>query len=450
MSPTFGLPNVSSSSFLLFWIGVLVSAVTAQDEAPQITGGLAEYVEGTKISLRELRLRPHAENSERSNRLFPSFPERLPGDGVPIFLRMNSEAISRLQSLRQIQKNEYETKGLEQLNADEIMALSCINRSEMRRFVYSQRAGWNYPIHEEPWMTILLPDAQESRSYARAMTAIGRASILRHQLDAAEEWIRFIIGMSYHVRETPFLINQLVACAEMNMALDTIEELVQHPKADNYYWDLTSIPRPFIHVNEAAQYEAVMWDHTVPELVQMDQFTTEAQWQDLAEKVFTNLAMLSDGKIAGWGTPGLENEWKEWVTLSRERLYRVAPELVGKMKAMSDTEIGLRYWWKREQAKQKISLAFSLEAPFANPRAESLARDYWESTKDESILREGLGFYWPLRFVPFYEVEQRICMLRVVESIRDWSANHEGQLPKSLDELDLPAPLDVVVNQPFE
>ena len=39
-------------------------------------------------------------------------------------------------------------------------------------------------------------------------------------------------------------------------------------------------------------------------------------------------------------------------------------------------------------------------------------------------------------------------VLQVLEkAIRDWSAKNNGKLPKSLQELDLPAPLDCIVNK---
>ena len=46
-------------------------------------------------------------------------------------------------------------------------------------------------------------------------------------------------------------------------------------------------------------------------------------------------------------------------------------------------------------------------------------------------------------------LQQHIDLIRTIESIRDWSAKNGGKLPKTLQELDLPAPVDCVVNKPF-
>jgi hypothetical protein len=50
----------------------------------------------------------------------------------------------------------------------------------------------------------------------------------------------------------------------------------------------------------------------------------------------------------------------------------------------------------------------------------------------------------------FTSLEQRIAALRCVEAIRDYAANHDGNLPASLDAIvDLPIPLDPMTGQPF-
>ena len=86
---------------------------------------------------------------------------------------MNSEATSRFQALRQISMNSYDDRALEDLSAAEIRRLQCINRNEMRRFINRSRAGWNYLDSKRNRGGILLPDAQETRSYVRAIITYG-------------------------------------------------------------------------------------------------------------------------------------------------------------------------------------------------------------------------------------------------------------------------------------
>ncbi|MFO0902367.1 MAG: hypothetical protein U0939_05160 [Pirellulales bacterium] len=46
--------------------------------------------------------------------------------------------------------------------------------------------------------------------------------------------------------------------------------------------------------------------------------------------------------------------------------------------------------------------------------------------------------------------DQRVALLRTIEAIRAWSSKHEGQLPDSPDQLELPAPRDCISNGPLQ
>jgi hypothetical protein len=448
-----GLKNLSCGAVLAalgsLVCNVHVSHVTGQEPNPTITRGLARFEEGSRVRYREIHLRPRAENAKIGNRLVPAASEMIEGEGAPIFLRMNFEAMDRLATIQIIRQKDYGEKPLEDLNADEILGMQVIRKSEMRRFVYRSRAGWSYPTHDEPWMEILLPDAQESRRYAHAMTAYSRASILRGQLSDAEEWIRFTFGLARQVSETPFAVTRLVACAQTGLALDAFEELIQHPDADNYYWDLVAIPRPFIDSRETIQMEAAMWTNRIPALLDLDALRTEQEWMELATTTMAIVSLNTDKAFPALGTPDGDSEWKKWVAQSKERLPRVAPSLIPRLKSMSDAEIGIRYWWLRVQEGASITPA-GLEPHLAIPRLQTSMREFFDSTEDELPVRSAMGFYSPLTNLHFYMIDQRIALLRIIESVRDWSASHGGKLPEKIEQLDLPVPRDVLSNQPFQ
>jgi hypothetical protein len=434
--------------FLMFFSAD--SIAHGQTDNPEITLGLTRFEEETRIGTRELYLRPHAEVSDMNNRFYPTAGELVEGEGAAIFLRMNSEASSRLRSLRQISQNDYDEKRLEDLSAPEIRQLMCINRDEMKRFVYRSRAGWNYPLQEQPWADILLPDAQESRTYVRAMVAFSRASIIEGDIPQAEEWIRYSLGMARQVRETPLMVTRLISVAEAGMALDTIEELIQHPDASNYYWDLTNIPRPFINATETSQIESQMWNRMIPEFGRLDEVNPNRDWEALASLIFSKLRYLQD-KFPEWGSPEGELLWNAWTKTARDKLHRIAPQLVPRMKGMSDDEVGLRYLWGRIRQFENVENTMSLEQHLTLPRANAIVRDLKLSLEDEPFLKMCLEWsYWPTGVAYFVELDQRVAMLRIIESIRDWSANHGGGLPASLLVLDLPVPLDITTQQPFE
>lgn len=436
--------------FVWFLSQALVSTVQGQAGNPPITLGLTRMEPGTRIGTRELHLRPRAEVPDRNNRFFPRSDELIEGEGAAIFLRMNSEATSRLQALRQISMNSYDDRALEDLSAAEIRGLQCIDRNEMRRFVNRSRAGWNYPFQEEPWAGILLPDAQETRSYVRAMIAFGRASIIEGDIPQAEEWIRYSWGMARHVRETPLMVTRLVSAAQASMALDAIEELIQHPQASNYYWDLANIPRPFINMAETTQMESQMWVRTIPGLGRMDSFESKEDWEELASEIFGWL-QGQNNDAPRWGTPEGMELWDAWTETARKNLHRIVPERVASMKSMSDAEVGIRYLWGLIEEFHTLENSMSLEPHLAIPRANAMLRSWRVSQKDEPLLGMCLDFsYWPSGMGYFVLLDQRIAILRIIESIRDWSSHHGGALPRSLEILDLPVPMDPASQRPFE
>lgn len=256
--------------------------------------------------------------------------------------------------------NSYDDRALEDLSAAEIRGLQCIDRNEMRRFVNRSRAGWNYPFQEDPWAGILLPDAQETRSYVRAMIAFGRASIIEGDIPQAEEWIRYSWGMARHVRETPLIVTRLVSAAQASMALDAIEELIQHPQASNYYWDLANIPRPFINMAETTQMESQMWVRTIPGLGRMDSFESKEGCEELASEIFGWL-QGQNNDAPRWGTPEGMELWDAWTETARKNLHRIVPERVASMKSMSDAEVGIRYLWGLIEEFHTLENSMSLE-----------------------------------------------------------------------------------------
>jgi hypothetical protein len=50
----------------------------------------------------------------------------------------------------------------------------------------------------------------------------------------------------------------------------------------------------------------------------------------------------------------------------------------------------------------------------------------------------------------FVRCEQTLALIQTVEAIRMYGAQHGGRLPKTLDDLTVPAPLDPVSGKPFE
>lgn len=443
------IPSPLAALILCSFIASTVWSEDNNKSKPIRTGGLTTYEEGSAISTRTLILHPRASKNVARSRLFPSAAELKRGNAAPIFLRQNFEAWEAMKARREMDAKDYLSVPLENLVASDIERYKglVIRLDEMRRVAYRERAGWEYPIDEGPIVNILLPDVQESRLHARIMVTFARAAILRGNFDEAEEWIRLTMGLGKHVGETPFAVTRLVQISQTNMALSTFEELIQHPDADNYYWDLTSIPRPLVSVRDTLQLESAIIEKTVPELKNPDGITTDEQWMELASRI---LEFMGD-PFPDPRSPEGYSELLKFTEISRERLPKVAPELSARIESMSDAEVGLRYFGLRVQAaKEILSAPALLEPHLAIPKTMEAFKKVQLDHEGELPVRVLLSGFETQFLVSTSLGEQHIAMLRVVESLRDYAATHDGLLPRSLADLNLPAPDDLLSNAPFQ
>jgi hypothetical protein len=215
-----------------------------------------------------------------------------------------------------------------------------------------------------------------------------------------------------------------------------IEELIQHPASDNHYWNLAGLPAPFIDTKPALQLEAFMWQKSILRLADLDSISTEVQWQSLVQEI--KLYSDSDASV-----------FDGWTSLARERLPAIWNSKDRSVQSMSDSEVWVRYWHLRTQKLTEECMSWGLlDFHQAIPKLTELKERREKELVDELPVK--FASEPPLKVVVVAALlQQHIQMIQTIESIRDWSAKNNGLLPKTLLELDLPAPLDCVVNKPF-
>jgi len=448
--------TIKHHKLLLFIIGIAVAfahLTTSQNQLaaqspPSITAGIAVTKEGTKATERSINFIAKANLPSTQSRLYPSAADMVPGTAAPIILRMNAEAAHRLKALAELDALQSHTKPLEELNLELTKNTGIVNRNEMRRAVFQQTAGWQYPLKTEPQFGILLPDVQESRRYARAMSTFARGELLMGNIPATEEWILLTMGLARHVGETPFAVCRLVQAAEIGEALNAYEELIQHPQASNYYWDLKQIPQATSLLLDSAQVEASAWENSVFELKNIEELKSEEQWTALAKAISAYLPLSSlessDPEKSNLLAPA-------WVSHSRVNLAKTKPEFENKIKTMGDAEASVRYWWERvKYYNSRIQCATLLKLPAAIPELEKLHRELNDLKSQEAVVALAINEFLPLQLLSLTLLQQRIELLVTIESIRDWSARHDGKLPNSLSELQLPISRNPFNDEPFK
>jgi hypothetical protein len=431
----------------LFAFFVLPIDSARSDDKKPITGGMP-FMEPAEsgIVVRRIQLRPKQAIPSIGSKLFPTQERLHPGIAAPIFLRQNFEASSRMKLLDELGKTNYPELPLEQLDAAEIKRLTPLQFSELRRAAFRERAGWEYPIGEEPLASILLPDVQETRRYCKAISLRARVDIRQGNLSDAMDKICIGMGLSKHVGETPFIVCKLVQTANMRQMLEAIEELIQHPASENVYWDIAGMPTPMIDTKPAIHLEASMWRKTILELENLDSIRSVDDWDMLFAKW---MLWAPNWRLFANEEPNQEDMIRDWTRISRERLPMIWTNPDRAVESMCDSEVSIRYWYERMQARNSQYLAWALlEFHVAIPNLLELTAQHEKDPTDELPVK--FSCQTPTPFVlAAARLQQQIDLIRTIESIRDWSAKHAGALPNSLEQLELPVPLDCIVNKPF-
>jgi hypothetical protein len=422
------------------------SSTAQESSAKPQTGGMPQPMEVPDlVATRTLLLRSrNADQQPAFDRLYPAPDKWTQGDAAPIFLRMNWEASSRIKALQDLRGQVDLGAPLEKLDLDLIDRSLAINLKEMRRFVYRERANWQYPLHEGPIYDVLLPDVQESRNYSHALLTQARYYLVRGTPAEAEPLICMTTGLARHIAETPITICRLVAIAQSSNAFDVVEELLQTPSAGNYYWDMASLPRPLIDLRTAVQFDWI-W-RGIPELEDLERLETQQQWERAAGALYRLLELSNEGEQES------EALITDWVKISRERLPgRLAStdgELAQRVSSMSDAEVGLRYWMIRyREESERLGNWSMLEPHEALVRLGHEELSLKDRIQDEPLVASLLSDHRAI-LLAGSRLDQQIAMLRVVEAIRDHLSIHNA-LPDSLEALRLPVPIDPMTARPF-
>jgi hypothetical protein len=246
--------------------------------------------------------------------------------------------------------------------------------------------------------------------------------------------------------EHPTFIANLVGLAIAGITLDPIDEMLQQPGCPNLYWALTNLPAPLVDLRKGFQGERVLWRSEFPTLDESAPMT-EAQVQQTVARVRELEKTLEQWGFARekplqWLKARIQDE--DEVRAARKHLEDAGLDgaLVRKFPAVQavlldqklayeeskDEEMKLLVlpYWQAEAARRAQPAVRAVEMPFAQSFITSLKGRASQA-----------------------RLEQRIALLRVVEAIRLYAADRDGQLPAQLADLTVPVPLDPMTGKPF-
>lgn len=319
-------------------------------------------------------------------------------------------------------------------------------------------------------ISFLLPEFQESRNLGRMLALRTRLAIAEHRYAAAAEDMQHQYRLGSDVAKVPFLVCGLIGIAIDGIANGTMIELIANPGSPNMYWAIAQLPQPPIDLQPAARFELDIGARIFAFIDHAE--TTEhapQEWNRLYTQALSELGGLA-GQIerqgsgeqpksleearAGIAATGLAlvgySHAKEWLISQGMNHDRVEKMAVGQVIAIYSERVC------RQFADEFETLWY---LPFE--QMQNRERSITKTLDEMSVLGTGksreilpiVSLLMPaMQSVRGAQVrlERDVAALRVIEALRMYAADHNRQLPKSLDEImAVPVPLNPATGKPF-
>jgi hypothetical protein len=292
-------------------------------------------------------------------------------------------------------------------------------------------------------VALLLPDVQQMRALANALKVRFRAEVAQRRFDDALRSAKTLFAMSRHMSLHPTLVGNEVGMAIALSAIGPLEEMLEQPGCPNLYWALTNLPVPLVPIDKGIEGERAL---VLAEFRDLDDGA--AMNADTLEKFITHMSRLV-------GEPGKPVSVRAWldartkdhglVSAARRRLveHGLAEEQllrfpVDQLLLLDEKR---EYEWRRDDIMKLMKVpAWQVGSTVADSKAVNQPPALFAD-----VLLPGVSSTSAAQA----RLEQRIALLRHVEAVRLYAAEHNGSLPTKLSELSVPLAVDPFTGEPF-
>ncbi len=320
----------------------------------------------------------------------------------------------------------------------------------LERAARCESCDWQLPIREGEFYTILLPEVQEARRFARLLGVRARLQIAHGRFDEAVQTLQSGYGQARHVGNGPTLINGLVGVAICNIMCGHVREFIQQPDAPNLYWALTQLPSPLIDMRRGIETEMHAVHLSFPELSDLDDMTRGPEyWRESLERFWKNFSQYAGMEGLATRPEGLTVLCIRGYPMAKRRLIdrgfsteQVEAMPVGQVVALDTMRT---YEELRDEQFKWFNVPF-WESHEGFERAER------QSMQSDEILFVANMVMPAVKAVRTAVVrnDRQIAALRVIEALRLYAAGHDGELPGNLGQItEVPIPIDPVTGRPF-
>jgi len=440
-------------------LAIAPALAMAQAAAPSPTGRPPAKVEApTSI---KLVLYPAAEPRPALRYfLLPPLLERRPGNAAVHYGKVKAEQNAFFcNNELQTKIAEWSNTPLDKFPKEEARKVLPTSNSSifraLERAARCETCDWDLPIREEEFISILLPEAQESRSFGRLLAAKARFEIVDRQYDEAIRTLQGGYALGRNVARGQTLVNGLVGIAICGIMSKTVEDFAQQPGAPNLYWALTNLPRPLVDLRAGFEAEMAMLYLSYPELRDLEHKDYPPQyWDQLLGKMVQRVQSWSGGKMP----PELEQLAGTALVLRGYPMAKRALIAWGRspaeVEAMPVAKVIMLYTMRTyDELRDESFKWFALPIWEARPGMEKADQDLRKALLEGREVIPVAGVLLPAVSAFNTAVarnDRSIAVLRIIEALRLYGAGHDGRLPEKLADItEVPIPLDPVTGEEF-
>jgi len=443
---------------IIIWF--VVAALGTLPLCGHVLGALvisADQTEDESIEVRKLSLSPAAEPvPAMAYRLLPRLLDQKTGNAALLYYSAAALCPDKEPEDLYEKIGEWRDLPVDQLPRKEVeQALSSFSNSFHYIALASQRADCQWEMPLEDGYSLQLPHLATFRRMIFAMQLRIRLKIADGQTDQAMEMLQQGFYMGRSIARGRTIIQDLVGTAISALMLKEVEGLIQMPDSANLYWALTSLPDPLIDMHSSLEYEGEVLFIEFPALRDLeDEVLTPAQASAVVSDFMKKIQTLGgkDGEVPFEGLMPLG-----WVMLH----YSDAKQFLARkgfsqqrIEAMPAAQAVLIY--QKQEYKEMMDNIYKWFAfPYyqAQPYLEKGEDQFDDHHRTRGIKTNLFTTLLPaLSRIAFIQarLDRHIALLRTIEAIRMFAADHSGRLPGSLAEItSVPIPADPVTGKDF-
>jgi hypothetical protein len=400
-----------------------------------------------------------------------------PGNAAPYYYRAVLESSQTMDRLRKQFGDEYDEwyytdpyiptskLPLDKLRKADEMSLRGFIEDQLTDATCRRDCDWQLDLQQirgPEVVSLMLPEFQRSRELGRMLAVRARLVIAEQRYDDAISALRMNYRLAEGTAKEPLLVCGLIGIAEAGIANGGTTELIAAPKSPNLYWALTELPRPFIELRPAVRFEVGMGERVYP-FIHGAEATDHApdEWNRLYKQTVRDMSTIGENTFGGLGPLGSDlsatgfallgySHAKEVLIAQGMDRDRVEEMSVGQMIAIysernyrrhADDFESLWYvpYWEFQSRYGRVFDQLANAGPL-------------HGGSEREVLPIASSVLPAMQAIRGAQVrlERDFAVLRVIEALRMYAAEHAGGLPATLDEIrQVPVPINPATGKAF-